>query len=217
MNGSLPRPMTIWIVEDNTLVREPLAQLINQSEGLSCPVHVGSCEEALRALEEESPPDVVLLDIGLPGMDGIEGMRRMHAISPTTRILMLTVRDDDDGVFEAICAGANGYLLKPTSPDAVIDSIREARNGGSPINAHIAGKLLERFQRLSVPQRDYGLTKREADVLKQLVDGFSQKRIAERLFVSEETIKTHIRNIYAKMHVHTRSGVVFKALRERVV
>ncbi len=210
-------PLTTWIVEDNELLRDSLAGVLNGRDGLQCPLDFGSCEEMLARLEVESPPDVILLDIGLPGMDGIEGLRRIHAFSPETRVLMLTVHEDDDRVFEALCAGASGYLLKPASMARIVAAIDEVRRGGSPINAQIASKVLDMFRHLAVPRHNYGLTEREREVLEHLIDGLTRKRIADKLYLSEHTIKTHVRNIYAKLHVHTRSGAVAKALKERVV
>ena len=212
-----PDVLTIWIVEDNDLLRESIAHVINQTPGLCCPLDVATCEEALAALDDGAVPEVILLDIGLPGMSGIDGIAPIHARSPSTQVLMLTVHEDRDNVFEALCAGASGYLLKPASPARIVEAIEDIRRGGSPMSAQIARKVLDMFTRLAVPQKDYGLSQREREVLHLLVDGLTQKRIAEHLFLSEHTINTHIRNIYAKLHVHSRSGAVAKALRERLI
>lgn len=212
-----PDALTIWIVEDNELLREAIASVINLTPGMRCPLDVPTCEEVLTALDEGAVPDIILLDIGLPGMSGIEGIAPIHARSPTTQVLMLTVHQDRDNVFEALCAGASGYLLKPTTPTRIVEAIEEVHKGGSPMSAQIARKVLDMFTRLAVPQQHYGLTDREREVLHLLVDGLTQKRIAEHLILSEHTINTHIRNIYAKLHVHSRSRAVAKALKERLI
>lgn len=209
--------ITLWIVEDNNLFRESMAGVINQTPGMHCPHTFSTCEEAIQVLEMGDAPEIILLDIGLPGMSGIEGLKHFHALSPATQVLILTVHEDHDKVFEALCAGATGYLLKPTSMAEVVEAIETVRRGGSPMNAQIARKVLTMFSRLAVPKKDYGLTDREQEVLHLLVDGLTQRRIAETLFLSEHTINTHIRNIYAKLHVHSRSGAVAKALKERLI
>ena len=211
------RDFSVWIVEDNALFRESFTDVINDVEGLVCPCAFESCEEALAELQGGDAPEMVLMDIGLPGIDGVEGISRIHAISPTTRVLMLTVHEDQDNVFNALCAGAAGYVLKPRSADQVVGAIQEAREGGVPMSPQIARRVLTIFQRFAAPEHDYGLTRREAEVLELLVEGQTQKTIAKQLFVSEHTVNTHVRNIYAKLHVHTRSGAVAKALKERLV
>src|SRR5690606_23869215 len=137
--------------------------------------------------------------------------------SPETRIVMLTVHEDNDRIFEALCAGASGYLLKPSSAAQIVEAVQAARAGGATINPQIASKVLDMFTRLAVPPADYGLTEREREVLHHLVDGCTKRRLAERLFLSPHTVDMHIRNIYAKLHVHSRSGAIAKALKERLV
>ncbi len=207
----------VWLVEDNDLYRETLAALIQETEGMSCPLAVRSCEEALQALTDGEPPEIVLMDIGLPGMDGIEGVRRIHALSPSTRLIMLTVHEGKDKVFQAICFGASGYLLKSAPPQEIVESLRHVRQGAAPINPYIAAKLLELFDHLEPPRGDYGLTRREKEILLLMIDGLIMKQIADRLNLSYHTIDTHIRNIYDKLHVHSRGGAVAKALKERLV
>ena len=209
--------ITVWVVEDNDLVRESIAIAINQTEDIRCPQTFVQCEDMIEALKTEAPPQVLLMDIGLPGISGIEGIRHVQAISPATRILMLTVHEDSENVFEALCAGANGYLLKPTSMQKIVAALNDIRHGGSPMSAQIARKVLNMFTRMATPQKNYGLTQREVEVLQLLVAGMTQKRIAEKLFLSVHTINTHIRNIYAKLHVRSRSGAVAKAVKERLV
>lgn len=208
---------TVWIVEDNDLFRDSLADALNDADGVACPLAFSNAEEAIDALGAGHVPNVILLDIGLPGISGIEALQKIHALSPETRAIMLTVHEDDDQVFEALCAGASGYLVKPASVDRVVSAVREIRRGGAPMSARIAKKVLDMFTKLTAPRADYGLTDREREVLELLVDGRTQRGIAERLYVSEHTINTHIRNIYSKLHVHSRSGAVAKAVRERLV
>ena len=157
------------------------------------------------------------MDLGLPGMSGQEGIKRIKALSPSTQVVVLTVYEDDEKIFEAICNGASGYLVKPSSGKKVIGAIRSVLRGGSPMNAHIARKVLAMFKYLARPSADYGLTEREREILGTLVDGHKQKEIAEKLFLSPHTIDTHVRNIYAKLHVHSQSAAVAKAVKERLI
>ncbi len=209
--------IAVWVVEDNTLYRENTADVLNDTVGIGCPVAVASCEEALAELDGGALPDIVMMDIGLPGMDGIEGARAIRARSPATRVVMLTVHEEDDQVVEAICAGASGYLLKPSSPERIVEAVREVQAGAAPINGFIAGRLLDMFARLVGTRTDYGLTTREKEILEGMVDGLVLKEIAARLNVSYFTVDTHVRNVYEKLHVHSRGGAVAKALRERLV
>jgi DNA-binding NarL/FixJ family response regulator len=211
-----PDEISVWLVEDNDLYRRTIAGLINETDGMACPVAVAQCEDALTALDD-LVPEIVLMDIGLPGVNGIEGTRRLRALSPASRVIMLTVHEEDEKVFDAICAGASGYLLKPSSADQIVEAIKEVRNGAAPINAYIARKMLDMFARLAVPRTDYGLSEREKEILHGMVDGLTMRQIAERLHLSYHTIDTHVRNIYDKLHVHSRSGVVAKALKERLL
>jgi DNA-binding NarL/FixJ family response regulator len=209
--------ITVWVVEDHALYRRSTAAVLGEAEGVCCPVAVASCEEALAALDDGDLPEIVLMDIGLPGMNGIEGARAIRARAPSARVVMLTVHEEDEQVFEAICAGASGYLLKPASPERIVEAVREVRTGAAPINGYIAGRLLGMFARLAGPRADYGLTAREKEILEGMVEGLAMKEIAGRLNVSYHTVDTHVRNVYEKLHVHTRGGAVAKALRERLV
>ena len=212
-----PLPVAVWVVEDNDLLRDSYAEVLDRQEGICCPHTFATCEAALMRLESGAPPDLLLMDIGLPGMSGIEGTERFHAISPTTQIVMLTVHEDRDKVFRALCAGAMGYVVKPSSAVGVVEAIEELRRGGVPMSAQIARKVLEIFQRWAAPARDYGLTAREVEVLQLLVDGCSQKQIAGQLGLSPHTVNSHIRNIYARLHVQSRTSAVAKALKERLL
>jgi DNA-binding NarL/FixJ family response regulator len=206
----------IWLIEDNDSFRDILARVINQQPGMSCDHDFASCEDALAALRRETAPDVILLDVGLPGMSGIDGIKRLRDAAPNVRVLMLTMFDDHDKVFRSVCAGASGYLLKTTPPDKITAAIREVLEGGAPMNAHIARMVLDRFAALSAPTEDYGLTDREREVLQLMVNGLIKKEIADKLSLSYHTIDSHLRNIYQKLHVHTRAGAVVKAVRERL-
>ncbi len=212
-----PPDVTTWLVEDNDLYRTTISTIINKTGRLSCEKAFASCEDALQSLENDVPPDVVLMDIGLPGMNGIEGVRRIKAIVPSTHMIMLTAFEEDEKIFEAICAGASGYLLKSSAAEKILEAIDEVLRGGAPMNAQIARRVLDMFSRMTVPKGDYGLTDREKEILKLMVDGLTKKQIADKIFLSYFTIDTHIKNIYTKLQVHTRSGAVSKALKERLL
>jgi len=209
--------MTIWLVEDNELFRTSIRDLINEREDVRCELAVRSCEEALEHLETDIAPDVLLMDIGLPGLNGIEGIRRVKSIAPSIQVIMLTVFDDNEKIFQAICAGASGYLLKSATPDRIIESLKEILTGGSPINAQIARKMLGMFAHIAAPKGEYAITRAEKEILRLLVEGEPKKQIAHQLGVSFHTVDTHLRNIYTKLQVHSRSGAVAKALRERLL
>jgi DNA-binding NarL/FixJ family response regulator len=216
-----PRPpgnkAAVWVVEDHTDCRRTLAEVLNRSATLSCPQAFGSCEEALAALEREPLPEVILLDVGLPGMSGLDGIARLKALAPETQIIILTVYDDDDKVFQAICAGASGYLLKTLDEDALTDAVHEVLRGGSPLHPRVARMVLNMFASLkAAPQKEYGLSAREKAVLELMVKGFITKEIADQLGLSYHTVDNHLRGVYAKLHVHTRTGAVAKALSEHL-
>ena len=207
----------VWIVEDNAFFRDTVLELFQDREGMRCSLAVGSCEEALAALDRGEVPQVVLMDLGLPGIDGIEGIRRIKAISPASQIVVLSVHEDDDKVFDALCAGASGYLLKPATGGRIVEAVETAMRGGAPMNAFIARKVLSLFTKFARPRADYGLTDREREILQLLVDDRKQKQIAHALSLSPHTVDTHLRNIYAKLHVHSRTAAVAKALGERLI
>lgn len=208
----------VWLIEDNDAYRDAVARVVNAAEGLTCPQTFAACEEALAEFPTAEPPDVILTDIGLPGMSGLDGVPKLKASAPKAQVVVLTVFEDDDKIFRAICAGAVGYLLKMSPVEDVIAAIREVRSGGSSINARIARRVLEMFGKLTpAPAGDYGLTDRERGVLDLMVKGFIKKEIASKLGLSVHTVDSHIRNIYDKLQVHTRSGAVAKALKEKLV
>lgn len=207
----------VWVVEDNTFLRDAFADVLATTDGLVCSLAVGSAEEALAALASAPAPDVVLMDLGLPGMSGLECTRRIREVAPDTLVLVITVHDDEDRVFEALCAGAVGYLLKPSSGEAVLQAIETACAGGSPMNARIARKVIRTFADGPASRPDYGLTEREEEILHLLLEELTQREIARHLFVSPHTVDTHLRHIYAKLSVHSRSGAVAKALQEGLI
>lgn len=208
---------TVWLVEDNERFQAGISELINECDGLRCELAVSSCEEALARLETDAAPDIVLMDIGLPGVDGIEGIRKVRAIAPSVQVIMLTVFDDNDKIFRAICAGASGYLLKSAAPDDIITSPKEILRGGAPMNAQIARKVLDMFTDMAAPKESYEITNAEKTILQLLVEGKPKKHIAHDLGVSFHTVDTHLRNIYTKLQVHSRSEAVAKALKERLL
>jgi DNA-binding NarL/FixJ family response regulator len=207
----------VWLVEDQALLRDGLEAVLDAADGLACPVAVDSVEVAEAALDAGHRPDIVLMDIGLPGKSGIEGARMVRQRVPSARVVILTVHEEDENVVAAICAGASGYLLKPTSPERVVEAVREVRGGAAPINGFIAGRVLALLAKLASPGPDYGLTPREHETLELLVAGLTMKGVADRLGVSYHTVDTHVRNVYAKLHVRSRGSAVAKALRERIV
>ncbi|MEO6390889.1 MAG: response regulator transcription factor [Pyrinomonadaceae bacterium] len=215
------RPMAaaikVAIIEDMTEVREGLAMLINGTNGFSCVGRFRSMEEAIANLGRE-PPDVVLTDIGLPGMDGIAGIRILREQFPGVPCLALTVYDDDERIFDALCAGACGYLLKNTQPARLLESLREIQAGGAPMSPEVARRVVSLFQRFAPPKNaSYHLTPQEQQLLKLLVEGHSYKTAAHQLEISFHTVSFHFRNVYEKLQVHSKSEAVGKALRERIV
>lgn len=208
----------VAIVEDQRGLRDGLAALIGDTPGYLLVGSFGSMEDALASVDE-NPPDVLLADVGLPGMSGIEGVRRLKARFPALQILMLTVHADNDNVFEAICAGASGYLLKDTPPAKLLDALVEVRQGGAPMSPEVARKVVEMFQRVAPPPpaASHGLSPREVEVLRLLADGHVYKTAAAQLGLSVDTVRFHIRNIYEKLHVHSKSEAVVAALRHGIL
>ena len=214
-----PPTIAVWLIEDHDDFRSTVARLIDRIKDVHCPRNFASCEEALDALASEPKPQIILSDIGLPGMNGIEGIRKIKALSPETHIIMLTVHDDHDKIFEAICAGASGYLLKNSSRQTITSAIQDVLNGGAAMHPRVAKLVLEMFSRQSVTPRknDYGLSPREKEVLELMVQGLIKKEIADKLSLSFFTVDHLLRSIYDKLHVHTRGGAVAKAVRERLL
>ncbi len=209
-------PVSVVIIEDNNELRESLAQLIQGTPGFKCAGAFPSCEQLFPGLDRIRP-DVALMDIGLPGMSGIDGVRRLKELAPAVDVLMLTVYEDDKRIFESVCAGACGYLLKKTSPARILEAIRELHQGGAPMTEKVARRVLEMFRdRGPSGSPDIRLSDREYDVLSDLVRGMSYKMIADSRSISVDTVRSHIKNIYGKLHVHSKSEAVAKALRNRL-
>ncbi len=207
----------VWIVEDNPEYRATVQELVDLADGLSAPQAFGSGEELFEFLNHHFAPDVMLVDIGLPGMSGIEIVSRLHRLAPDTRLVMLTIHEDNDRIFEAICAGACGYLLKTALPETILQAVREALQGGAPMTPQIARRVLNLFTQVKAPAWDYELTDRERDVLRELIEGKTKKQMGKTLFLSEHTVDTHLRSIYMKLHVHSRTEAVVKAIKENLV
>ena len=216
MRGSQD-PVVVWIVEDNDIYRRSTRQLLDAAEGYECGGEFRRCEEAIDTLRAGEAPSVILLDIGLPGMTGIQGIPIIASLSPSTKVVILTVHEEYDKVFDAICAGASGYLLKSTPPDGITGAIDDVMAGGAPMNAQIARRVLDLFARRENLRDEYGLTEREREILRHLVDGLSKRQIADALYISYHTVDTHLKNIYMKLQVHSRTGAVAKVLKERLV
>ncbi len=211
------KDITLAIIEDREQTREGLAILIDGTDGYRTVGTFASMEDALAKIVSLAP-DIALCDIELPGMSGIEGVRRMKALLPDLQILMLTVFADNDHVFEAICAGASGYLLKDTPPARLVEAIRELYEGGAPMSPEIARKVVAMFSKVVPPKREeHRLSARELEILQLLAEGHSYKTAAKALGLSLDTIRFHIRNIYEKLHVHSKSEAVVLALRKGIV
>lgn len=210
-------PIKTAIIEDQDDIREGLASLISFTNGFKCTGSYQSMEEAIEKIRRDVP-DVVLSDIGLPGMDGIQGIKILKERYPKMLILMITVYDDDERIFDALCAGANGYLLKRTPPMRLLESLREAVDGGSPMSPEVASKVIRLFREFRPPETvDYDLTPHELRLLKLLVDGHNYNTAAKELKHSVNTVKFYIKRIYEKLQVHSKSEAVAKALKERLL
>ncbi len=204
----------VVIVEDNEKIREGLATLIAGSEGFRCPATYGSAEEALRQLSSYKP-DVVLMDIQLPKMSGIECVEKLKERDPDLQIMMLTVYEDDEKVFESLTAGATGYILKRTPPAELLEAIRDVHGGGSPMSDQIARKVVQAFQQMGKSSKETeNLSQREMEILAYLSKGYHDKEIADHFFLSVKTVRTHLRNIYEKLHVRSRTEAVLKYLKK---
>lgn len=202
----------VAIIDDDEIIRDSFEKLINQSYDQVCMYKFGSVEESLNELLK-SPPDIILMDITLPGMSGIEGIKIIKKSLRNIDILAVTVHDDETLVFDALCAGARGYLTKNISSMRLLEAIREVFNGGSPMSSNIARLVIESFHK----NMDSPLSKRETEVLQSLSKGKSYSKIGEALFIDTETVRTHIKNIYFKLEVHSRNEAIEKAERDKLI
>ena len=207
----------VAVIEDRREIRDGLAALINGTEGYCCTAAFRSMELALTGIGA-SLPDIVLVDIGLPGMSGIEGIRLLKERYPTLQFLVLSIYDDDARIFEALCAGACGYLLKRTAPARLLESLKEVSEGGAPMSPEVARRVIRLFQAVEPPRHaDHQLTPHQTRLLKLLADGHNRKTAAAELGVTVDTIGFHLRHIYEKLQVHSKSEAVAKALRNRII
>ncbi len=209
----------VAIIEDNNTIREGLAALINGTSGYSCVGSFDDCESFLSKLDKLGV-DVVLMDIGLPGMSGIDGIAKAKKIKPELNILMLTIYEDSQSVFKALCAGACGYLVKKTSPSRLLEAIKDANEGGAPMSSLIARQVINVFRQTQgkiSEEKETELSTREIEVLTSLSDGNNYQEIAGRLFIAVDTVRHHIKNIYRKLHVHSQSEAVAKAIRKGLI
>jgi DNA-binding NarL/FixJ family response regulator len=203
----------VALIEDQQVLREGLAFLIDGTEGFRCSGSFGSIEQAIQKIDRDLP-QVALVDIGLPGVNGIEGIRLLKNRWPQLLCITLTVYEDDEKIFDALCAGASGYLLKRTQPSRLVESLREVVSGGAPMSPEVASRVVSLFKNIRPPgHADYQLTPHELRLLKMLVDGHSYKTAAAELGSSINTIGTHMQSIYRKLQVHSKSEAVVKALR----
>ena len=208
---------SVWLIEDNATFRLAIRRALENCAEVRGVRAFGRCEDALAALKAGEAPDIVLMDLGLPGMGGLEGIERFKAIVPATAVIVLTMFEDEEKISRAICGGAAGYLLKKAASVEVIAAIRDVRAGGTPITAQVARHVLEMYRRLTPAPANYHLTQREIEVLELLARGLVKKEIAAQLGVSIHTADMHLRNIYAKLNVNTGTAAVAKALNEKLV
>ncbi|HEY4784786.1 MAG TPA: response regulator transcription factor [Bacteroidales bacterium] len=203
----------VAIIEDNHALRNSLESLFSQTDGMHC---VASLKNLLNVVNDLNTdiPDVVLMDIGLPGIDGIDGVKIVRNYFPSVRILMFTVFEDDDKIFDSICAGASGYILKKSTPDEIVKAIMDLYAGGAPMSPSIANRTLQLFREKLRPELpDYGLTNREREILEFLSEGLSYQKIADKLMISLSTVRTHITNIYEKLQVNSKVEAIRKIKR----
>jgi DNA-binding NarL/FixJ family response regulator len=217
--GTQPQTKTLRVVliEDVRDVRDGLAALISGTAGYKCVAAYGMMETALARIKQDQP-DIILTDLGLPGISGVEGIGRLRQIFPSTPIIALTIFDNDDQVFNALCNGANGYLLKNTPPARLLEALQEAVAGGSPMSPQVASRVVRLFREFRPPEHaNYRLTPQETELLKLLIEGHHKKTAAEALGISFHTVSFHLSNIYEKLQVHSKTEAVAKALREKLV
>ena len=220
MTTTHKNPIRVWLVEDNAMFSMGVQRVVNSLVGMTCDGNFSSVEAAFTALATDAPPDVILLDVQLPGMDGIEALATFRHLAPDARVVILTVFDDADKIFRAVCAGASGYVLKSAGIDQIGQTIEQVVSGGAPMTPELARKVLDAFATMEPSQKcldDYDLTLREREILRLMADGLLKKEIADLLDLSVHTVSTHLRRVYSKLHVQTNTGAVAKALREKII
>jgi DNA-binding NarL/FixJ family response regulator len=210
-------PIRVIIIEDMRDVREGLKLLINGSPNFHCAGGYRSVEDALAAISESEPPDIILTDLGLPGLSGIEGIRLFRQRMPDVALLALTIHENNDKIFNALCAGATGYMLKNTPPARLLEALLEAASGGAPMSPEVARRVIQLFRDFRPVSASYDLTPQERQLLKLLVEGHHKKTAATEMGISFHTVSFHLKNIYEKLQVHSKSEAVAKALREHLV
>ncbi|MCB0283975.1 MAG: response regulator transcription factor [Calditrichae bacterium] len=208
----MQKEIKVAIIEDEHEIRQLMTLIIDGSPGYSCKQSFDNCEDALLNLAAD-PPDVVLMDIDLPGISGIEGVRKLKEKMPGTDFLMLTVQDDDESIFNSVCVGATGYLLKDTPPAEILKAVEDVNKGGSPMSASIARRIVSSFK----AENSTSLSEREIEILRHLCNGENYKVIAEKLHISGHTVRSHFKNIYKKLQVSTKAEAVKKAINERII
>lgn len=216
-----PLARNVWLIEDNAVLRRTVARAIRSIPGFDCGASFERCEEALSTLQaaDQPRPDIILLDVGLPGMSGLDGISQLRERAPQAQVVILTVFDDDEKIYRAICAGASGYLLKGASMDDLTSALDQVVRGGSPMTPSIARRVLEMFSKLA-PRKETEastLSPRERQIIEGMAAGLTNKQIASRLGLSAHTTDSYTRSIYEKLHVNSRSGAVAKAMRDHLV
>ncbi|MCK4565020.1 MAG: response regulator transcription factor [Verrucomicrobia bacterium] len=209
-------PINIWVVEDDTVYRRTLQRLLNREEHITCDRVFPSCIKLFDAIDKDPHPDMVLMDLGLPGMGGVEGIQKLAKLAPDLAVIVLTIFADKEKVLEALDAGAAGYLLKTSMPEEIIRGLQEVFLGGAALSPSVAKMVLQEMRKPK-PSEQFDLSVREIEVLELLAEGLSVQEIADKLDVSRRTGAFHLNNIYAKLHVQSQSGAVAKAFRSGII
>ena len=209
------KKISVVIVEDDDQIREGISMFLKSSEGFELKGAFGDCQSTLKNLDDILP-DVFLMDISMPGLSGIECTAKIKSVYPEANIIMLTVYEDNAQIFNSLRAGASGYILKRTPLEQILEAVKDVNAGGAPMTPSIAKKVLSFFNDTRIKLNVYNLTQREKEILQELINGSSYKKIADTLFISLDTVRSHIKNIYQKLHVNSKSEAVAKALKDRL-